>query len=230
MELSKEINKLCYFRQKITKENQKGEEYELLLRYKDGDNYYFPQAIFDEITANEESHDLYIRHIEKLLHEKLLKDSNTYTINFDYQELNYPETLRFLTNFEFKDRLKIEVTENFLPNPEIEFDERKFISILMELQKLGYELALDDFLTGINTYEFLFKLWEVISRVKISVLKFKKFLNNDELEVFLMSIAESISFLEKEIVIEAVENEKLLSQFPSEWYQQTFYYDKPHLF
>lgn len=169
-------------------------------------------------------------HIGNLLREKLRKDTNTYTVNFDYQELNYSHTIEFLENFEFKDRLKIEITENFYKGAELALSDKKFIDKLIRLKDLGYEFALDDFLTGINSYEFLFTLREVITRVKISVLKFKKFLDNKELAVFLSSIVESFSFLGKEIVIEAVENEKLFALFPREWYQQTFYYSKPHPF
>ncbi|WP_205272645.1 EAL domain-containing protein [Lactococcus taiwanensis] len=230
MEVSQEIGKLCYFRQRIYKENQGYEEYELLLRYKKGDNYYFPQTLFTKILSYEIYHKLYMTHIGNLLREKLRKDTNTYTVNFDYQELNYSHTIEFLENFEFKDRLKIEITENFYKGAELALSDKKFIDKLIRLKDLGYEFALDDFLTGINSYEFLFTLREVITRVKISVLKFKKFLDNKELAVFLSSIVESFSFLGKEIVIEAVENEKLFALFPREWYQQTFYYSKPHPF
>lgn len=230
MNYLKEIEKLCFFRQKICNHLKSDTEYELLLRYKGDDGYYFPKELFDKLLNNKVYHRVYIEHIEKLLNYKLSKDDSIYSLNLNYQELYYEETLEFLKKFKYKERLKVELTEHVPLSMRSGSEINLPLGIVERIKELGYSIALDDFLTGMNTFETLFCVSTSINRVKISILKLKSFLSSEELNMFLSSIVESISFLDKEIVIEAVEDQSLLNKFPREWIQQTYFYNIPHKF
>lgn len=225
------IKKLCFFRQKIIDNSQTKftDEYELLLRQEKNDKFIFPEELFYEIIINKEYHKLYLKHINDILCDYLENDDALYSLNMDYQELYYPETIDFLKNFEYKNRLKIELTERiplFRNNP---YRELVPIEMIRDISSFGYSIALDDFLSGVNTFETLFTVAPFISRVKISILPFKEKLSLEELKSFIFSVVDTISFLEKEIVIEGVE-EELINSFPRDWKQQTYFYDFPHKF
>lgn len=227
-----DIEKLCFFRQKIIDNSQLNltEEYELLLREKKDNIFIFPEELFYRIIANKDYHKLYLDVITHLLYSYFEKSDAIYSINIDYQELYYPETIEFFKNFEYKNRLKIELTERtpqFQDNP---YQEIVPVEIIKDISNLGYNIVFDDFLSGVNTFEVLFTIEPFISRIKISVLPFKKFLSLEELKSFIFSVVETVSFLKKEIVIEGVEEQELLDCFPKEWKQQTYFYDLPHKF
>lgn len=185
--------------------------------------------MFDEIVSDHQLHNLYLQRLEVLLEEQLSKDDYIYSLNLDYQELYFEETVEFLRTFKYRNRLRLELTERLPVNCQNEED---FLPIeaIQTLKNLGYAIALDDFLSGINHYKTLFILDDYIDRVKISALDFNSYLSPTKLKDFLFSIVDTIKFLNKEIVIEGVEVEELLASFPKEWLQQTYYYDRPHSF
>ncbi|RGB59048.1 EAL domain-containing protein [Lactococcus petauri] len=224
------FDELIFYRQKICDFTQNDkEEYELLLRYKHADVCYFPSEKFDEIVSDHQLHNLYLQRLEVLLEEQLSKDDYIYSLNLDYQELYFEETVEFLRTFKYRNRLRLELTERLPVNCQNEED---FLPIeaIQTLKNLGYAIALDDFLSGINHYKTLFILDDYIDRVKISALDFNSYLSPTKLKDFIFSIVDTIKFLKKEIVIEGVEVEELLASFPKEWLQQTYYYDRPHSF
>lgn len=228
----KEIQNLCFFRQKIIDVEHQGgiNEYELLLRIEEESNYSFPEELFSKLMTNRVYHKLYIRHINNILYSYLRKNNEIYSLNIDYQELYYPETIIFLKNFEYKKRLKIELTERIPFTRDNDYVEAIPIQAIKEIADMGYQIVLDDFLSGINSFETLYKIEASISRVKISTLLFKKYLSMSELEAFILTIVSAIASLGKEIVIEGVENQELLNLFPREWKLQTYMYDVPHKF
>lgn len=226
------IEKLCFFRQKIidNSHSRLTEEYELLLRQEQGNRFIFPEELFYKMIVNKDYHSLYLEHIKPILYSYFEKSNAIYSLNMDYQELYYPDTIEFLKNFKYKKRLKIELTERiplFRDNP---YKELVPIEVIKAISSLGYTIVFDDFLSGVNTFETLFTVEPYISRIKISVLPFKKNLSTEELRAFIFSIVEAIHFLGKEIVIEGVEEEELLNCFPEDWKQQTYFYDLPHKF
>lgn len=227
-----EIQNLCFFRQKIIDVDHQEEivEYELLLRLEKESNYSFPEELFSKLMINRVYHKLYIRHINNILYNHLKKNNEIYSLNIDYQELYYPETIIFLKNFEYKNRLKIELTERVPFTRDTDYVEALPIQVIKEIADMGYQIVLDDFLSGINSFETLYKIEASISRVKISTLLFKKYLSMSELGAFILTIVSSIASLEKEIVVEGVEDQELLNLFPSEWKLQTYMYDVPHKF
>ena len=219
---------MVFFRQKICDFTQnKTEEYELLLRCKSLTGFFFPGEALTEVLSNHGQHELYMKQVSLLLHEQLAKDDCLYSFNLDYQELYFEETFCFLENFKYKDRLRIELTERL---PISYKNKQKAIEEIKKIKALGYRIALDDFLSGINTYKTLLALNPYIDRVKISALDFKKYLSNEELQKFIFDVVHTIEFLDKEIVVEGVEEEEVLAAFPKSWLQQSFYFDKPHNF
>ncbi|QPS70391.1 EAL domain-containing protein [Lactococcus garvieae] len=224
------FDELIFYRQKIINfAEDKEVEYELLLRLRTSDGCYFPSEMFDEIVSDHEKHNLYLKRLDELLQEQLKKDDYTYSLNLDYQELYFDETVEFLRDFKYKNRLRIELTERLPVNC---YDEENVLPLeaIKSIKEMGYAIALDDFLSGINHYTTLFVLNAYVDRVKISALDFNSYLSHDELQKFIFSIVNTIAFLEKEIVIEGVEEEEVLAAFPKEWLQQTYYYDRPHDF
>ncbi|NHI76139.1 EAL domain-containing protein [Lactococcus petauri] len=226
------IENLCFFRQKIIDNSHSNltDEYELLLRQEQDNRFIFPEELFYKMIVNKDYHSSYLEHINPLLYSYFEKSDAIYSLNVDYQELYYPETIEFLKNFKYKKRLKIELTERiplFRDNP---YKELVPIEVIKAISSLGYTIVFDDFLSGVNTFETLFTVEPYISRIKISVLPFKKNLSTEELRAFIFAIVETIHFLGKEIVIEGVEEEELLNYFPEDWKQQTYFYDFPHKF
>ena len=222
------LDELVFFRQKICSFNQSNtEEYELLLRKKSPTGYCFPEYVLTEVISNHEKHKLYMEKVSMLLHQQLKNDNCFYSLNLDYQELYFEETFCFFENFEYKDRLRIELTER---SPISYQSKEKAIDEIKKIKNLGYRIDLDDFLSGVNTYKTLLALNPYIDRVKISALEFKKYLTNTELQKFIFDVVTTIDFLDKEIVVEGVEEEEVLATFPKNWLQQSFYYDKPHNF
>ena len=227
-----QIKDLIFFRQEIISYPNDGEvrEYELLLRAKNDGCYIFPEELFYEIIENRKYHEIYISHICKILNNIFKRKSCIYSLNIDYQELYYPETIEFLREFKYKNNLKLELTERIPLYRDNPYEEFVPVEIIKEIFNLGYTIVFDDFLSGVNTFETLFMIEQFISRVKISALPFKKVLAQKELEKFLFSVVNTIAFLGKEIVIEGVEEEEIIQIFPTEWKQQTYLYDCPHFF
>lgn len=226
------IEELCFFRQKIVDVTQKEEEYEyeLLLRQNKSGKYIFPEQLFYKIIVDREYHELYITHINDIIYSSMKNSSTIYSLNMDYQELYYPETIEFLKKFKYKKKLKIELTERIPINRNNPYKELVPIKIIEQISDLGYQVVLDDFLSGVNTFETLFSIETLITRVKISVLPFKKSLSLEDLRSFIFSVVKTINFLDKEIVIEGAEDINLLDSFPKSWKQQTYFFDVPHKF
>lgn len=227
----KTINNLCFFRQKICDfKNNKQEEYELLLRQEVSGRYVFPEQLFDEIMTDQELHKLYIEKIGKILNELLKEETAVYSLNIDYQELYYAETIAFLERFNYKEKLKIELTERIPVYRNNKYSELAPKELIKSINQMGYDIALDDFLLGVNSFGSLIHLNPYISRIKLSTLEFKSILELEQLSNYLLAIEAIIKPFDKEIVIEGVEEEGLLKTFPKEWKQQSYYYSVPHQF
>lgn len=225
------LRNICFFRQKIFTWSKCGqEEYELLLRGKIEGKYIFPEQLFEEVMVNQELHTLYIRKISKILHELCEKDNAIYSLNIDYQELFYPETIEFLKAFKYKEKLKIELTERIPLYRNNNYSELAPREIIKKIKEMGYDIVLDDFLLGINSLGSLIVLVPFITRIKLSVLEIKDFVESEKLFDYLLAIEAIVKQFEKEIVIEGVEDKDLLQNFPKEWKQQSYYYSIPHKF
>lgn len=229
--IKKKINNLSFFRQKIySKIDNTQEEYELLLRYNINGKYIFPEQLFDILMTDHECHKLYIQKIDQILTRILEKDNCVYSLNIDYQELFYSDTIHFLEKLSHKDRLKIELTERIPLVRSNAYSELFPIETIKSLKKMGYVIVLDDFLSGINSLSSLIILEPWVSRIKFSTLDFKNILCTEQLLNYLLSMESIIKKFNKEIVIEGVEEIKLLQSFPKEWKQQSYYYNIPHKF
>ncbi|MDT2741539.1 EAL domain-containing protein [Lactococcus garvieae] len=227
----KSINNLCFFRQKIYNVNDSiQEEYELLLREEVSGKYVFPEQLFDELMSDRKLHKLYIEKVSKILNDLLMKEKAIYSLNIDYQELYYSETLAFLESFNYKEKLKIELTERIPLNRSNRYSEIVPQELIKSIQQMGYDIALDDFLLGVNSFRSLIDLNPYISRIKLSTLEFKNILEPEQLSYYLLAVEAIIKQFDKEIVIEGVEEETLLKTFPKEWKQQSYYYSIPHRF
>lgn len=103
--------------------------------------------MFDEIVSDHQLHNLYLQRLEVLLEEQLSKDDYIYSLNLDYQELYFEETVEFLRTFKYRNRLRLELTERLPVNCQNEED---FLPIeaIQTLKNLGYAIALDDFYRG----------------------------------------------------------------------------------
>jgi hypothetical protein len=112
----------------------------------------FPRRITLEIIGNREYHEIYISHISKILDNILKNNSCIYSLNIDYQELYYPEALKFLREFKYKDNLKLELTERIPLYRDNTYEEFVPVEIIKEIFNLGYTIVFDNFLSGVNTF------------------------------------------------------------------------------
>ena len=206
------------------------EEYELLLREEVSGKYVFPELLFDELMSDRELHKLYIEKISKILNDLLKKEKTIYSLNIDYQELYYSETIAFLESFNYKEKLKIELTERIPLYRNNHYSEIVPREIIRSIKQMGYDIALDDFLLGVNSFRSLIDLHPYISRIKLSTLEFKNILESETTLQLFISNRVDYHIICKEIVIEGVEEEALLKTFPQEWKQQSYYYSIPHQF
>ncbi|WP_406835104.1 EAL domain-containing protein [Lactococcus lactis] len=223
-----------FFRQRIvSKQNTEviqGEEYELLLRSKRGETYVFPEKEFGEAMVDRLEHKQYLKKIEYLLERVLQKNSGIYSINIDPQELYYEETFLLFEHFKNKNqRLKIELTEHSPYIKAGDYYNAFPLEPMIRLHELGFEIVLDDFLSGINGIDRLIALSPFISRVKISKLIFKKKVSDSAVCSFIYEIYKLIQEINPNLslVIEAEESEEMLKKLSDTWYYQTYYFDKP---
>lgn len=222
------INQFSFFKQGIYEiEEKTTQEYELLLRHEVNGKFIFPENLFYKLVENRKEHKRYIKHISQLLERYFSQSQDIYWLNLEYQELYYEETLDFLKNFKYKKRLKIELTERIPIMRDNPYGELIPVQVIKEIKEMGYSIALDDFLSGINTFETLYAINELICRVKISLVSLKKVLPEEEANNLVLFVANIISGLGKEVVIEGVEDSKMILLFSKNWKQQSYYYSIP---
>lgn len=217
------IGQFVFFRQGIYDlETKNTNEYELLLRSNVDNNYYFPEKTFYEIISDREDHSFYIHHISTLLSSILEGNNNIYWLNIEYQELFYEETITFLREFRYKNRLKIEFTERIPMERNNDYEELVPIETISKINEMGYTIALDDFISGINTFDTLNSITDFITRIKISLVSLKKILTAQEAEEISICISKVMNHLGKEVVIEGIEDRSLIKGFPKECKYQSF--------
>lgn len=226
---------LSFFRQRIVRKERthmilKEEEFELLLREESSDHAKFPEKLFGEAIIDRIEHKDYLKKVEQLLNEILLNTSETYSINIDPQELYYEETFIVFGRLKkFRQKLKIELTECLPYKREGEYATQFPLEQVIKLYELGYEIILDDFLSGVNGIDKLIILSPFISRVKISKLSFDKHVSDSTFYSLINVIGKLIQEINSRLslVIEAEENEEVLEKLSDAWYYQTYYFDKP---
>lgn len=175
-------------------------------------------------------HKQYLKKIEYLLDELLLKTRGIYSINIDPQELYYEETLILFEHFKRENkRLKIELTEQLPYKREGAYDGVSLLEQVIRLHELGFEIVLDDFLSGINGIDKLIALSPFISRVKISKLIFNKNVCDSTFCAFIYEMSQLIQEINPKLslVIEAEENAEMIEKLSDAWAYQTYYFDQP---
>lgn len=225
----------CFFKQRIVRKKGsqriiKEDEYELLLRCKRGETYVFPEKELGEAMLDRLEHKQYLKKIERLLEGVLLNSSEIYSINIDPQELCYEETFHLFEHFKKENqRLKIELTEHLPYKREGTYGDVCVLEHVTRLYELGYEIVLDDFLSGINGIDQLIKLSPFISRVKISKLIFNKSVCDSTFCSFIYEMSQLIQEINPKLslVIEAEENAEMIEKLSDAWAYQTYYFDQP---
>ncbi|MGL5899297.1 MAG: EAL domain-containing protein [Lactobacillaceae bacterium] len=151
--------------------------------------------------------------IERLLEDILQTTSGIYSINIDPQQLYYEETfVLFEHSQKFNKRLKIELTEHLPYQRKGDYTIPFPLDRIVKLHEWGYEIVLDDFLSGINGIDKLISLSPLISRVKISKLVFKEKVSDSCFCSFLFEIAHLIQEVnpKSSLVIEAEESKEMI--------------------
>ncbi|MET4548788.1 EAL domain-containing protein [Lactococcus lactis] len=235
--MSKKYNNFCFFKQKIVKKKgtqmlDQQEEFELLLRDKKEDYHIFPGDQLYEAIVNQVEHIKYIHKLEGLLDEILAETHVTYSLNVDPQELYYDETFELFKHLKkYNKNLKIELTEHLPYKRDGDYVTEFPLEQVIKLFELGYEIVLDDFLSGINGIDKLVILSPFISRIKISKLTFNKKIS----DVMFSSFVNEISKLVQEVnpnlsfVIEAEEKKEIIENLSDDWFYQTYFFDKPSI-
>lgn len=226
---------ITFFRQRIvrkqgTKMVIQEEEYELLLRCWIDGHYTFPQKEFEQAILNPIEHKDYLKKIGRLLEDILQTTSGIYSINIEPQQLYYEETFVLFEHFQkFNKRLKIELTEHLPYQRKGDYTTPFPLERIVKLHEWGYEIVLDDFLSGINGIDKLISLSPLISRVKISKLAFKEEVSDSRFCFFVFEIAKLIQEINPglSLVIEAEESKEMIEKYSDTWYYQTYFFDTP---
>ena len=237
MILSEKYRNLTFFRQKIVRKEGVRmidgiEEYELLLRYNGGNQIKFPNELFEIAIVDHSEHKNYTKKLGSLLEDILQNTSAIYSINIDTQELYYEETIFLFEDLkQYSKKLKIELTENLPFKREGEYSRQFPLEQVVKLHKLGFEIVLDDFLSGINGVDKLIMLSPFISRVKISKLVLGPNFSDTMFCSFVFAADKLVKKINPNLsfVIEAEEKEEILEILSDDWYYQTYYFDKPSI-
>lgn len=236
--MSEKYKNFCFFKQRIVRKkgtqmlDQQQEEFELLLRDDKGKYHIFPEKRLYEAIVNQVEHIKYIRKLEELLEEILVENRGMFSLNIDPQELYYDETFKLFEQLKkYNKTLKIELTEHLPYKRKGDYIAEFPLEQVIKLYELGYEIVLDDFLSGINGVDKLVILSPFISRIKISKLTFSKKIS----DIMFSSFVNEISNLVKEInpslsfVIEAEEKKEIIEALSDDWFYQTYFFDKPSI-
>ena len=204
-----DFSKFLFYSQKIMN-LEKGEvnSYELLLRFQGGEGNYFPKNEYISCVVDPKLHRQYINWLENYLNRLMSNTENmVFSLNFDHQELEYPETIELLEKYRnYKKRLIIEITEIAPINREGGYFSFINISAIQKIHNLGFRIALDDISEGINSIGALYSIENYVDRVKFSTLNFRKVLDDKQLKDLIILLSHSLKISGKEFVVEGVDD------------------------
>ena len=227
-----DFKNLTFYRQKINSTTgQTKDAYELLLRGGGPSNRRFPQAVYEQIITRHCAHSEYSKWLLETLRRLLDRHPQThYALNLDHQELEYQETFAFLEALhDYHQQLSIEITETLPYHRKGAYYESINVDAFERIASMGYQIALDDIGQGMNSLGNLFAVKPYISRVKFSLVHFRTFLNQGELEALVLLFAQISASLEKEFVVEGIEDEETAKWLEDHQItlQQGYFYDCP---
>ena len=200
--------------------------YELLLRLKDKEGKILSPAAF---MPSAERYEL-MNKIDKWVVTtafKSLKEETHYSINLSGQTLSTPDFSEFVIELEKKYKINpkqitFEITETmaikFLKNTRLMTD---------TLQKRGYNFSLDDFGTGLSSYEYLKKM--PVAYLKIDGFFTKEIVKDKVSYAMVKSINEIGHVMGIKTIAEFVENREILEKLKEIGvdYAQGYHLHKP---
>jgi len=193
----------------LSDEHKGVSHYELLLRIKDENGKILSPAAFMPAAERYElmnKIDMWV--VEKAF--KSIKKDTHYSINLSGQTMSTPDFADFAISLEKKysispEQITFEITETMA----IKF--LKNTRHLMEiLRKRGYNFSLDDFGTGLSSYEYLKTM--PVSYLKIDGFFTKEIVKDEISRVMVKSINEIGHVMGIKTIAEFVENEEILEQ------------------
>jgi len=209
--------------------------YEALVRYKKGDKITPPYTFIPTLERYGLMHELDYYMISEVLrlmnvHRDWLNEINHISINISALTLNIPDVTRYVIKQIEKHRIPyskvcFEITETAaLAN----MDHAKFF--IKELKFYGCKFSLDDFGTGMATFDYLYNL--PINYLKIDG-SFIKDIEKDPVKEEMVRAMQNIAELMKlETVAEYVEDENIIEMLNNIGitYHQGYYYSAPRPF
>lgn len=197
--------------------------YEMLMRNSSG---AFPGMDFLHSLTTEEGNEKWIAVSRQSLNETLAghPDYRVY-INLEPCQLKFESIWRFLAEIRAKypQQVSIEITERRETIHDLEYLDDE----IERLNKMGFELAIDDVCAGSNSYAFIVRQLKAIKRIKLSLLLFK---NEDE-ETTIDFVRAWHSFATKhhlDFVLEGISDKKVAEKFAGQpmVLQQSYYWGK----
>lgn len=184
------------------------ESYELLLRGKSEKSARFPTQAFSSCIQNHTEHKAYIVWLEKTIRSILqLNPDKSFSLNLDHQELEYEETFVFLKHLvQYRNRLMIEITEVPAVHRGADYFCAINVAAFKRIYEMGYKVAMDDVMQGINSLGNVTQVVNYICRIKFSMSNFRQSVDDEIIKQLLMTLSIFAHQLNKEFVIEGVED------------------------
>lgn len=190
--------------------NQRGEHFEILVRYPDDNDIHTPESFMAAIERHNLTHILDRWVVNKTFDwlsasEERIENLHLCSINLSGNSLSNPDFIKFL---------RTQVDSRAVPHEKICFEITETSAIqnlstthhlLKELQEKGYKFALDDFGSGLSSFGYLKSL--PVDYIKIDGL-FVKDIEKDPLDLAMVkAINEMAHVMGKPTIAEFVENE-----------------------
>jgi len=221
-------NDFVLFAQKIQEIQKKPKisHYELLLRLKNEKGEYLSPSVF---MPSAERYELMLRVDEWVVENafKSIQKNQHFSINLSGQTMSNPDFADFIIKHEKKhsvnpSQITFEITETMAIKY---FKNTK--EIMNTLLKRGYNFSLDDFGTGLSSYEYLKKM--PVSYLKIDGIFIKEIVTDEVSYAMVKSIHDIGKVMGIKTIAEFVENKNIFDKLKEIGidYAQGYYVHKP---
>lgn len=213
-----------YFQPIVNLKTKEAKHYEVLSRFKKGETQDW--IMFGEDVGLAPVFDIaVVERTMNFIHYKAGVTRTKFSINLSGKSIQdqkfFTKLTEKLAKRDFAKRILFEITESTQIT-----DLKKVNSFIHELQKAGYEIALDDFGAGAASFEYLQQL--KVDYVKIDGKYIRKILNSSRDEVMIRGLVKMCKDLNTKVIAEFVETQEqadLLKEIGVD-YAQGFLYGK----
>ena len=185
-----------------------GNSYECLVRIQDGDRVISPFFFLDAVTKTKYYSQLTQRMIEKSFQYFEGKDV-TFSVNLSFDDIEDTELIEFLKHKMHKYGVEKQLILEILESENI-VDFTLIRSFIQDMQKLGVQIAIDDFGSGYSNFTYLKELKP--DYIKIDGSLIKDIATVEESYILVRTITNLAHELGIKVVAEYIENEEIYNK------------------